>query len=90
MLDKLVAFHHGINMLVDKGRATYIIYLDLCKAVGAVTQNIPVSKLERHGLIKNWQAGDTEELLSMAQCPSDKWHSSGLGLATSTVSHLCW
>lgn len=39
MPDKLVAFYNGISMLVDKGRATDIIYLDLCKAVGAVTHS---------------------------------------------------
>lgn len=46
MPDKLVAFYNGINVLVNKGRATDIIYLDLCKAVDAVTHHSPVSKLE--------------------------------------------
>lgn len=48
-LANLVAFHNGITELVDKRRATDIIYLKLCKAYDAVPLNILVSKLERCG-----------------------------------------
>lgn len=68
MPDKLVAFYNGINVLVDKRRATDITYPDLCKAVDAATHNTPVSKLDRHGFdrwtmqwIKNWKDGHTQE-----------------------------
>lgn len=43
----LVAFHSGITEIVDKGRATDIIHLDLCKACDTVPQDTLVAKLEK-------------------------------------------
>ena len=52
----LVACCSGLTALVDRGRATDVIYLDLYGAFGTVLCDILVFTMERHGFGR-WTIG---------------------------------
>ena len=82
--------YDGVTALMDKERATDILYLDLYKTFDTVPHDILVSKLERHGFddkeLAGWlHAKSCGQWLNAQVETSDKWCSSGVRIETGAV-----
>lgn len=68
-LPNVVAFCGGVTVSVDKGRATDVVYLHLCKHFDKIPHNILTCTLQGYGfdgwtlrLIRIWMDGHTQRI----------------------------
>lgn len=86
----MVAFSDGVTVLMDKGKETDAIHLDLCKTFGIVLHSTLVSKWERQGFdrwayqrIRNCLDGRTERVA--ANSSMSKWRQVTSGVPKGSV-----
>jgi len=95
-LTNLVTFYDRVTALVDKGRATDVIYLDLSKAFDTVLHNFLVSSIGETWIrwmdytvnkeLAGWSHSKScSQWLNVQVETSDEWCSSGVSTGTGAV-----
>ncbi|KAF4792233.1 hypothetical protein TURU_123222 [Turdus rufiventris] len=96
-LKNLVVLYDEVTVVVDEGRATDIIYLDLCIVFDTLPHHILGSKLKRHGFdgwttldkeLTGWSHSKCGQQLNVQVETSDKWCPQGSVLG-SALFNIC-